>query len=163
MKRAHKILKFPFSCRKKHLTSAKHEYDKSSKNVAISKNCPASYNYVIKTPTNHINLMTSNIWPEKKVGKLLQRLVIVCYSLPSVLLTLLVGHHEEHLACKNWVNRCWCGYLCAERCRLLAYGPVDATAIPKPHQLLPHFYTQIGTSLPRLSQKRGHYTGVVVV
>ena len=24
-------------------------------------------------------------------------------------LTLLVGHQEEHLACKNWVMRCWCG------------------------------------------------------
>jgi len=24
------------------------------------------------------------------------------------------------------------------RCRLFAYGPADATAIPKPHHLLPH-------------------------
>ena len=25
--------------------------------------------------------------------------------------TLLVGHQDQHLACKNWVMRCWCGYL----------------------------------------------------
>ena len=29
--------------------------------------------------------------------------------------------------------RCWCGYLSAMRCRLFAYGPADATAIPKAH------------------------------
>jgi len=41
-------------------------------------------------------------------------------------LTLLVGWQEEHPACKNWVVRCWCGYLSGTRCRL-AYGPADAT------------------------------------
>ena len=70
-------------------------------------------------------------------------------------LTLLVGHQEEHPACKNWVMRCWCGYLSGARCRLFAYGPADATAIPKPHHLLSHinpdwFYLS-GTGLPRLS------------
>ena len=45
------------------------------------------------------------------------------------------------------------------RCRLFAYGPADATAIPKPHHLLPHlnrdcFYLS-GTGLPRLSWKVG--------
>ena len=34
--------------------------------------------------------------------------------------------------------RCWCGYLSAARCSLFAYGPFDATAISKPHHLLPH-------------------------
>ena len=29
-------------------------------------------------------------------------------------------------------------YLSGARCRLFAYGPADATAIPKPHHLLPH-------------------------
>ena len=48
------------------------------------------------------------------------------------------GHQEEHPACKNWVMRCWCGYLSGARCRLFAYGPADATTIPKPHHLLPH-------------------------
>ena len=35
--------------------------------------------------------------------------------------------------------RCWCVYLSGARCRLFAYGPADATAIPKPHHLLPHY------------------------
>jgi len=74
-------------------------------------------------------------------------------------LTLLVGRQEKHLVCKNWVMRCWCGYLSAARCRLFAYGPADATAISKPHHLLPHFnpdwFYLSGTDLPRLSLKRG--------
>jgi len=46
-------------------------------------------------------------------------------------LTLLVGHQEEHLACKNKVVGCWCGYLSgAIVCILFAYGTADATAIP---------------------------------
>ena len=44
----------------------------------------------------------------------------------------MVGRQEEHLACKSWVMRCWCGYLSAARCRLFAYGPADATASPNP-------------------------------
>ena len=50
-------------------------------------------------------------------------------------LTLLVRHQEQHPACKNWVMwvmRCWCDCLSGTWCRLLAYGPADATAIPKP-------------------------------
>jgi len=39
---------------------------------------------------------------------------------------------------KNWVMTCWCGYLSGARCRLFAYGPADATAILKLHNLLPH-------------------------
>ena len=48
------------------------------------------------------------------------------------------GCQEEHLACKNWVMRCWCGCLSAARCSLFASGPADATAIPKRRHLLPH-------------------------
>ena len=47
-------------------------------------------------------------------------------------LTQLVGHQEEHPACKNWVMRYWCGYLSAARCRLFAYGQADATASHNP-------------------------------
>ena len=46
-------------------------------------------------------------------------------------------HQQEHPACKNWVMRCWCGYLSGARCRLFAYGPVDAITIPQPHHLSP--------------------------
>jgi len=81
--------------------------------------------------------------------------------------TLLAGHQEEHPNCKSWVTRCCCGYLSAARCRLFAYGPADATAIPKHHNLLPHlnpdWFYRSGTGLPRLSWKRGHYTDVVVI
>ena len=38
---------------------------------------------------------------------------------------------QEHLTCKVWVTRCWCSYLPGARCRLLAYGPADATASQK--------------------------------
>jgi len=52
-------------------------------------------------------------------------------------LTLLTGLQEEHPASRNWVMKCWCGYLSGARCRSFAYGLADATAIPKPHYLLP--------------------------
>jgi len=39
-------------------------------------------------------------------------------------LTLLVERQEGHLACKNWMVGCWCGYLSWVRCRF-AYGPTD--------------------------------------
>ena len=53
-------------------------------------------------------------------------------------LILLVRRHEEHPVCKNWVMRCWCGYLSGVRCWLFAYGPADATASQNYHHLLPH-------------------------
>ena len=53
---------------------------------------------------------------------------------PSVLWHL-VGHQEEHPACKNWVMRCWCGYLSGARCRLFAYGTADTTASQTPSYL----------------------------
>ena len=63
------------------------------------------------------------------------RLFSICSAFSA--LTLLVRCQEEHLACTNWLMRCWCGYLSAARCRLFAYGPADATAIPS-HHVLPH-------------------------
>jgi len=36
---------------------------------------------------------------------------------------LLVGHQEEHPACKM---TCLCGYLYEAKCKWLAYGPADA-------------------------------------
>jgi len=65
----------------------------------------------------------------------------------------------RHLACKNWVLRCWRGYLSEARCRLFAYGPADATDIPKPDHLLPHlnpdwFYWLIQVVLEKRPLKR---------
>ena len=37
-------------------------------------------------------------------------------------LTLLVGWHEKHPACKNWVLGCCCGRLCGVKCKWLAYS-----------------------------------------
>jgi len=45
-------------------------------------------------------------------------------------LTLLVWQQEGHPACKNWVLRYWHGYLSDARCKWVAYGPANATAIP---------------------------------
>ena len=63
--------------------------------------------------------------------------------------------------------RCRCGYLSGARCRLFAYSPANATAVPKPHLLLPYVnpdcFSLSGTGLPRLSWKRGRSTSVVVV
>ena len=81
-------------------------------------------------------------------------------DMPSVLWHCWFGIRKSIQPVKNWVLRCWCGYLCGARCRLFAYGPADATAIPKPHHLLlhlnPDWFYLFGTSLPRLSWKRGH-------
>jgi len=60
---------------------------------------------------------------------------------------------------KNWLMRCWRGYLSGARCRLFAYGPADDNATPEPRQFLPHlnpdwFYLS-GTGLSRQSWKRG--------
>jgi len=54
----------------------------------------------------------------------------------TIILPLVLWHCwlgvREHLACKNWVMRCWCGYLPGARCRLFGYGPADATASQNP-------------------------------
>ena len=62
--------------------------------------------------------------------------LIMCNYLGA--LTLLVGCHEEHSACKNYMLRCWCDYLSGARCRFFAYDAADATAISKPRHILPY-------------------------
>ena len=68
-------------------------------------------------------------------------------------LTLLVGCQGEHPACKNewWFVGV---VICLQRGANCLYGPADATAVPKLHNLLPHlnpdwFYLS-DTGLPRL-------------
>jgi len=120
---------------------------------------------VIIVAFNHI-LCSENISDTSPCGNGYQTCIILsCIAFNA--LTKLVGHREEHAVCKNWVMRCWCGYLsgasadCLQsKCRLFAYGPADATAIPKPRHLLPDlnpewFYLS-DVGLPRLSWKRGH-------
>jgi len=57
----------------------------------------------------------------------------------------MVGHQEEHPACKNWVMRCWCGCLewGAEYLHMVQLMPLH----PKPRHLLAGF-----TFLYRLTQ-----------
>ena len=50
---------------------------------------------------------------------------------PSVLWHCWLGVRKSTQPVKNWMMRCLRGYLSAARCRLLAYGLADATAIPK--------------------------------
>jgi len=57
--------------------------------------------------------------------------VVVVVNAFSALI-LLVGRQEEHSVCKNWVTRCWCGYLSEARCRLFAYGLVQLMPLPSP-------------------------------
>jgi len=68
---------------------------------------------------------------------LLIKLVVLCSIVLMVCiafsaLTLLVWCQEEHLASKNWLMMCWCGYVSVARCRLFAYGPADTTASRNP-------------------------------
>jgi len=67
---------------------------------------------------------------------LLQSLLIHSYTVYEFVtfafsaLALLVGCQEERPAWKNWVMRCWRGYLSGVKCKWFAYGPDDATATP---------------------------------
>ena len=84
---------------------------------------------------------TTSRWNvQQRVSRWWWRLLpsVTCRSVWFTALTLLIGQQEEHPVCKNWVMRCWWGYLPGARYRLSAYGPADATAIPKPHHLLLH-------------------------
>ena len=42
--------------------------------------------------------------------------IVICVFMSFSALTLLVGQQAEHPACKNWVMRCWCGYLSGADC-----------------------------------------------
>ena len=55
-------------------------------------------------------------------------------------LTLLVECQDKHQACKKLSDEVLAGYLSGVRCRLFVYGLADATAVPKLHHLLLHFY-----------------------
>ena len=69
---------------------------------------------------------------------------------------LLVGHQDEHLACKNRLLVCCCGYLSGARCRLFVYSPADDPVVPKPSLLLhlnPDCFYLSGFGLPRLPGK----------
>ena len=74
----------------------------------------------------HTDIYTSNFWP---VYFLFSHFV---YYAPSVLWHCWLGGRKGIRPVKNWVVRCWHGYLSGARCKL-AYRPADATAT---HRLL---------------------------
>ena len=53
--------------------------------------------------------------------------VIIVNCVRSVLRCCWLGVRRSIRPVKNWVMRCWCGYLPGARCILFACGPADAT------------------------------------
>jgi len=94
-------------------------------------------------------------------------------SLDFSALTILVGRQEEHPASKNWLMRCWCGYLSAARCRclhmvqLMPLHPQTPSSLAsfKSRQVLPFWYrlTQVvleKRSLNRCSSSSNRLTSI---
>ena len=69
-------------------------------------------------------------------------------TLPSVLWRCCLGGMKDIWTVKNWVLGCWHGYLSGVRYRLFAFGPADATAIPKPHHRLSEIQTTFTFLVP---------------
>jgi len=98
---------------------------------------------------------TSMMPPEqrmKNIGNSTLCYVILCFDAVGW-----VAGTEGHPACRNWVMRCWRGYLSWVRYKWFAYGPADATATPS--SLAPVKSRMVylsGASLSRLSWKKGH-------
>ena len=85
--------------------------------------------------------------------------LFICHTCAFSAPTILSGHQEKNLACKNLVTRCWHGYLSRARCKLFAYGQDDDTAIQKHHHLVSlksRLVLPSSTGLPKLSWKIGH-------
>jgi len=94
--------------------------------------------------TNSCFLLACWLW--------LHVLIHICRAFSA--LTLLVEWQEGHPVCRNWVMRCWCGYLSGVKCRLFACRPCCPTLAWFKSRL---FFCLSGTILLRLSWKRGHY------
>ena len=83
--------------------------------------------------------------------------------MPSVLWCSSLYGKKGIRSLKNWVMRCWRGYLFRARVKWFANGPADATAAPlslasvKSRMVYPS-----GTGIPRLSWKKYCWTTVVV-
>ena len=64
-----------------------------------------------------------------------------------------VGGYAYAHTCSMWLSVC-------REVQIVYIGPADFHCIPKLHRLLPHlnpdWFNLCGTSLPRLSWKRGH-------
>jgi len=58
------------------------------------------------------------------------------WNIPSLLCHNWLDVRKSIQAVRNWVMRCWRGFVSGVRCRWFAYGPSDATATVPPHHLL---------------------------
>ena len=85
----------------------------------------------------------------RRSSKVLSSWMFFIHVVPSVLWRCWLGGRNGIRPVKNWVVRCWRGYLSGARCRL-AYGPADATAT---YCLLlqqnPDWFYLSGTGSPR--------------
>jgi len=74
-------------------------------------------------------------------------------------LTLLLGHHKEHLACKKLSDEVLVWLSVWNEVQIVCKWSSCCHCIQKPHLLLPHlnpdWFCLSGTSLPRLSRKTG--------
>jgi len=61
------------------------------------------------------------------VARVCYESILVNITLPSVLWHCSLGIRKSIWPVKNWVMRCWCGYLSVARCKRFAFGPADAT------------------------------------
>ena len=94
---------------------------------------------VLHSTTSRSCFKTTANWPRMPNAHMSCRFMIHSYAhthinwllctiqVPSVLWRCWLGGRKGIRPVKNWVVRCWHGYLSGVRCRL-AYGPADATA-----------------------------------
>ena len=89
-------------------------------------------------PTDEFGLFTACKWVKRENfnTKLTETKVKLASRYPKIVattafsaVTLLVGHQEEHPACKHWVMKCCKDYLSAVSFKWFAHDPADATAI----------------------------------
>ena len=95
--------------------------------------------HVKKSKTNDTALMldTLRLTTDTKTAKCVWQICLtvdMCSVEPLTFsaLALLVGHQEEHPACKKLSDEVLVCYRSVARCRLLAYGPADAAASHNP-------------------------------
>ena len=105
--------------------------------------------------------MTENVCLRHGSAKLIAINICCNYSLDFAFCasTLLAGRQEEHPASKKLSDEVLVWLSVWSVLQIAAYGPADATAIPKPrhllHQLNPDWFYLSDTGLPRMSLKRG--------
>ena len=68
--------------------------------------------------SSNITFLCPTTHPVACSGSMISGSVLVCLCMPSVLWRCWLGGRKGIRPVKNWVVRCWCGYLSGARCRL---------------------------------------------